>query len=260
MTTTQPRTFAVTLTEPEVHDRDTEHVIRVDDRRIGGIYMGTEGWVSYGPAGYVFGQGSVEIAAEVQVREYAIDPSGYERMQDDLAAEIEREQAEREAYAEDGRRQRAEKRRRQRLGDDEPGPTVLTVPAYHALYAPDAEVQAVSDWLNALGVDYVSAVHEVRVERRADRFALVYERCAFGRDGETQTWVVTVTEPLPQIATPARPDLHALLAEHWPTRYPLVDYGQSTACTACTRAAGPARLPADLVAWPCSMIHEAITG
>src|SRR5206468_1053446 len=194
MTTTARRTFTATLTEPEPHDRDTEHVIRVDGQRIGGIYMGTEGWVSYGPAGYVFGQADVDAAAEVQVCAYAIDPSGFDRMQADAEREAEVEQAEREAYAERQWRERQEARRRERLGDDEPGRTVLTIPAYHALYAPQPEVSAVASWLDACGADYASGVRDARVEQRSGRLALVYERPRFSAHdggGDTETWVVT---------------------------------------------------------------------
>jgi hypothetical protein len=56
------------------------------------------------------------------------------------------------------------------------------------------------------------------------------------RNARTETHVVTLTAEPPPIATPVRPDLHALLDAHWPTRFPLVDYGRSMAVRRGRRA------------------------
>lgn len=151
--------------------------------------------------------------------------------------------------------------RLRRLGDDEPGLTVWTLPAYHALYAPMTEVDAVSAWFAANEITYVSGCHEVRVEQRASRLAAVYEAVcrpwAQGRSLETETRVVTLTTGLPVITTPARPDLHELLEMHWPATFPLIDFGAAAACGHCTREAR-ATLAADMVHWPCPVVAAAM--
>lgn len=249
-----------------------DELILVDGWQIGGSYACTtadrDTWASYGPVGFSLGHPTRQAAVDVQVREYAIDPSVHGRIVGDQLAEEQAERARHDAAEEAVWRQREAERRRARLGDDEPGPTILTVPAYHALYAHQAEVDEVSRWLAANGIEDASGVHEIRVEQRASRQVVVYEVPPFAWATtrtpltETETHVVKLTAAPPQIDTPARPDLHALLEEHWPTRFPLIDYGRSLACSCCTRSwrdLAPRETLTDAVAlWPCDPVAKAI--
>jgi hypothetical protein len=254
-----------------------DSVILVDGRRIGGAYWCSAGdvpdgqrWASYGPAGYSFRHPTREAAEQVQVREYATDPDLYDRINAQAAAEAEAEQAARDA------RDTAEQEQlvRRRLGDDKPGPTVWTLPAYHAIYAPTSETEAVAAWLRDQGVDDASGCHEMRVEQRATRLVLVYEAptalaqlaIAMGQPstGEsrmraTLTHVATVTTVPAAPTAPTRPDLHHLFDDHWPARFPLIDFGRNTVCGACTKHA-KAITTEQMVAWPCPTVAPAISG
>ena len=254
----------------DADDPRGDELILVDGFQIGGTYVCTgetrDTWASYGPAGCSLRHPTRQAAIDVQVREYAIDPSLHDRIVADALAEEQAERARQGARLAEQREQRETERRRARLGDDEPGPTILTVPAYHALYADPDETLRVGQWLDAHGIAEASAIHEIRVEQRATRRVIVYEvpgrSCHTGRDTPTETHVVSLTVDPPRIGTPARPDLHALLEEHWPTRFPLIDYGQSLACPRCTRSrrdlgAGEG-LDDTLAAWPCAPVIEAI--
>jgi hypothetical protein len=248
-----------------------DELIVVNGKRIGGTYVcateATDTWASYGPAGYSFRHPTREAAIAVQVDMYATDPDLYDRINAEEAAEDEAERNRRAAEVAAERERWAAGRRRARLGDDEPGPTILTVPAYHALYADNDETHQVREWLAAHGIEGASAIHEIRVEQRAARRVIAYEAPVLSmrptRETPTQTHVVTLTTEPPTINTPARPDLHNLLDEHWPTLFPLIDHGRSLACAPCTRAqraASPAVAPGDLLAqWPCEPVTEAIS-
>jgi hypothetical protein len=253
-----------------------ESLVLVDGQQIGGVYAGGynpaqsipgwglddggesgENWISWGPRGLSCGHASREAAEIAQVREYAANPDLYDRLnavdRDERAAEAAKREAEIKARYDAWEAER----RRERLGDDEPGPVVWTLPAYHALYADLPEVTAVGEWAGANGAENVSAIHEVRVEQRATRRAIVFESPASRQDG-TETWVVTLKPEPPEITTPPRPDLHGLLDEHWPARFPLIDYGLSMACGKCTREA-KATTEAQMVSWPCPVVASAIS-
>lgn len=248
-----------------------DELILVNDKRIGGTYVchteATDTWASYGPAGYSFRHPTREAAIAVQVNTYATDPDLYDRINAEEAAEDEAERNRQAAEGAAAHERWAAGRRRARLGDDNPGPTILTVPAYHALYADNAETHRVGKWLAAHGIDDASAIHEIRVEQRAARRVIAYEAPVLStrptRETPTETHVVTLTTEPPPINTPARPDLHRLIDEHWPTLFPLIDHGRSLACAPCTRAQralSPAVAPGDLLApWPCEPVTEAIS-
>ena len=208
-----------------------------------------------------------EAAEQAQVREYATNPDLFDRQFAQDRAEREAEQARLDAETDARVAGLEAEERRQRLGDDEPGQTVWTLPAYHVLYAPMAEVDAVAAWFAENGVGYsVVATHEVRVEQRATRRVIVFETTArpyfIARSCRTVARVVTLTTDPPEITTPARPDLHELLEEHWPTRFPLIDFGQSSACGVCTQSVNAKRksstAPYDVVPWPCPDVEAAI--
>lgn len=243
-----------------------DSLILVGGQQIGGAYYCANGlWASYGPCGYASGHRTREAAEQVQVREYATNPDLYDRINADVRAGEEAELARQRA----GQRHRGDQLRRP--GDDEPGQTVWTLPIYHVLHAPMEEVNAVCEWFAANGINGVLTDHEVRVEQRASRRAIVYQTCtaaaswvmALGDRGgcprnlTTETRVVTLATEPPVIAAPARPDLHGLFEQHWPARFPLVDFGVSVACGHCTREAG-ATVPAGMVLWPCSTVRDGI--
>jgi hypothetical protein len=220
-----------------------------------------ESWASWGPRGLSCGHPTREAAEQAQVREYATNPDLYDRR-------IAMEEAGREAAAarqqaqRDAEYERCEAaRRRERLGDDEPGPVIWTLPAFHALYADMTEVNAVSAWIRANGLEHVSGRHEVRVEQRATRRVAVFEKPTAvwnGRSTEsTETHVVTIVTDPPAVTTPARPDLHGLFAEHWPSWFPLIDFGQSVACGKCTQEVH-ATVSEKMVTWPCPTVEQAI--
>lgn len=237
-----------------------DELILVDGWQIGGTYHCADGtWASYGPAGLSRHHDSRQVATDVQVNAYRLDPDGYERLCDEQLAEEAAEAARREAEDQAEQDRLAAERRRGRLGDDEPGPTILIVPAYYALYAPEEETRSIREWLGANGAEDVSAVHEIRVEQRAKRRVIVFERPIRvfrpTKESATETHVVTLTVDPPVVDTPARPDLHALLDEHWPSRFLLIDFGASMACSACTRASGSRTA---VVQWPCEPVAKAI--
>jgi hypothetical protein len=131
-----------------------EFLILVDGCPIGGTYWGEacEGpgtWHSWGPAGLSMGHASREDAEQAQVRAYAVNPDLADRLRADDRREREAEIARQKAES-------AAQDRQRRLGDDEPGPVVWTLPACHALYAPVEEVRAVSTWLADNGVEDLS--------------------------------------------------------------------------------------------------------
>lgn len=256
-----------------------DSLILVDGEQIGGVYFCSynpaeavgwghndgghsgETWTSYGPRGYSFGHPTRETAEETQVREYATNPDLYDRRNEQDRAEKRAEQDRQEAELQQLEDEREEQARRRRLGDDEPGPAVWTLPAYHVLYAPMAEVEAVSKWFTANDLTYVNAIHGVRVEQRATRWAVVYEAVkpqAHSYGSATETHVVTLAERPPVITTPDRPDLHELLKQHWPSRFPLIDFGATMACGHCTREARAAG-SAVLVSWPCPAVDSAVS-
>ncbi|GAA4931993.1 hypothetical protein HD597_012854 [Nonomuraea thailandensis] len=282
------RTFAVTR-RPRYEGYDDLHgtaklapdefLILIDGAEIGGTYwcsynpaasagwgsndggLPGESWASWGPRGLSCGHPTREAAEHAQVREYVTDPDGHDRQAAMARAEQQAEQARRQAEREAEDERREAERRRERLGDDEPGPTVWTLPSYHALYADADEVVAVADWLEANGIEDVSGQHEVRVEQRATRRAAVYEAPLWVWNGRssttTETRVVTLVTDPPTITAPDRPDLHEVFAEHWPARFPLIDFGLSIACAKCTRDA-KATIAEQMAAWPCAVVEKAI--
>lgn len=241
-------------------------LILVDGQQIGGSYWcgadyirDGQRWASYGPAGLSMHHPDRETAEQVQVREYATNPDLYDRVNAQARAERAAEQEAEATRREEAHARAEEARRRRRCGDDEPGPTLWTLPAYHVLYAPEQETQQVREWLAANGIDAASGTHEIRIEQRATRRVVAYEAPESARivtrDTATKTHVVTLVAEPPTIATPARPDLHELLEEHWPTQFPLIDYGRTLACPVCTRAAGSVT---SVVPWPCEKVTAAI--
>lgn len=88
-------------------------------------------------------------------------------------------------------------------------------------------------WLEANEIEDLSCRRGVRVEQRANR-RVVYERCSWVWNGRatsrTETHVVTIVTGPPLVTAPSRPDLHALLDEHQPSQFPLIDFGASVAC------------------------------
>jgi hypothetical protein len=271
------RTFAVSRA-PEHEGYDSLHgskeyapddfLIVVDGEAIGGTYWGGayEGpckWHSWGPAGLSMGHMSREDAEQAQVRAYAINP--------DLSGRLRADER-RRREAEVARREEAwtERDRRRRFGDDEPGPVIWTLPACHHLYAPADEVRAVAAWLADNGIEALSGWQEAHLEQRAGRMALVYEAPTalamlasdLGARGHaladhTETRAATVTTEPPQITVPLRPDLRLVFNDHYPAKFPLIDFGFSIACAACTKAA-KAVIADQMIAWPCDVVEAAI--
>ncbi|MFB4285226.1 hypothetical protein ACBJ59_58895 [Nonomuraea sp. MTCD27] len=206
--------------------------------------------------------GGPQVPEQAQVREYATDPDGYDRQAAMARAEQQAEQAQRQAEREAEEERREAEQRCERLGDDEPGPVVWALPVFFALYADADEVEAVANWLEANGLEDVSGRHEVRVEQRATRRAAVYEAPVWVWNGRssttTETHVVTIVTDPPPITAPDRPDLHEVFAEHWPARFPLVDFGLGIACAKCTRDA-KVTISDQMVPWPYAVVEKAIT-
>jgi hypothetical protein len=272
---TEPRpvgTFAVTR-EPKYADwtdlggPDTpgeDYYLLVDGQRVGGTYWCSDDsipagqkWASWGAAGYSFRHPTREAAEAVQVREYATNPDLCDR----LNADYKREQcAERERRAAEEQARIAEldaARRIEREGDDGPGETVWTLPAYHFLIAADlADVTAVKAWLDAHDLDGVSGVHEIRIEQRLTRRVIVVERARHGWMKQTETWAVTCHTDPPAVDTTARPDLVELITSraHYPARFPLIDFGQDWACGPCTKELGSGT---GMVLWECEAFRKA---
>lgn len=222
-----------------------------------------ESWASWGPRGLSCGHPTREAAEEAQLQEYATDPELYDRLRAIESAENEAEQERREADYEAVIAVIEDEERSKRPGDDEPGPTIWMLPAYHVLYASLDEVNAVCEWFAGNDIHDVAATCAVRVEQRSARKVIVYESptsgaallhaLGAGRSMTTVTRVVTLRTEPPEITTPDRPELHTLLEKHWPSRFPLVDFGQTMACGSCTRD-----VPGmDLVPWPCPAIRAA---
>lgn len=282
----QLRTFEVTRgwKYPEYTGGIEDGLILVDGRRIGGtdwcggpdIPDGRE-WASYGPAGYLYddecGFATREDAEQAQVREYATNPDLFDRINDQAEAELAAERAERERRVDAEHARREAERLRKRLGDDEPGPTIATVPAFHHLYAPYDETVAVADWLAAHDLEgEVSGCHPIRVEQRAERRVIVFEEPTplaqlaaamhqrsthDGRMRFVETRVVTLVADPPPITVPDRPDLVDVFAVHFPTQFPLIDYARDVACGHCTQEAH-ATVPDQMVLWRCPTVTAAI--
>lgn len=236
-----------------------DYLIVVDDAAIGGTYWcgadyvpDRQRWASWGPAGLSMHHPDRETAEQVQIRAYAADPDVVDR----AIAQKQWMAAARQAALQAEAAARAEQHRRRRLGDDLPGPTVWTLPSHHFLFAPEADVAAVFTWLGAHGVDEVSGLHEIRVEQRTARRVTVVERPVAGLASSTatETWVITCAADPPAIDTTPRPDLVAVLAEHFPAKFPLIDYGREYACAACTREHTS---PAAVTPWPCAVFTAA---
>lgn len=236
-----------------------DYLLLVDDRVIGGTYWcgadyipDGQRWASWGPAGLSMRHHDRQDAERVQVRAYAINPDVADRAIADEDREATAERA-RQAAAD---AERAEQLHRERLGDDEPGPNLWVLPSHHLMFAAEENVVAVKAWLDAHDLDEVSGLHEIRVEQRAGRRVIVYERARLWAR-PTETWVVTCLLDPPPVDTTPRPDLIALLTEHDPTRFPLIDYGAQYACSACTRVfTGPAAV----TPWPCPVFTAAREG
>ncbi len=275
------RTFKVTRgwENSEYTGGQEDGVIFVDGRRIGGTYWcgpqpRSRRWASYGPAGALYGERGFptrDAAEAAQVREYATNPDEYDRLNDQANALLAADEAERQArHDAETARLDAEDRLR-RLGDDEPGPTVWTCPAFHHMYAPAREVRLVHSWLRFHGLEgEVSGLHPIRVERRATRTVIVYERptdmvqlaAAMGQNVTHEGWlkavethVTTLVEDPPTITVPDRPDLHPVFAEHRPVKFPLIDFGRNVACSCCTKNSGDVT---SVIAWPCDVVETAI--
>jgi hypothetical protein len=278
------RTFAVSRApEHEGYDRlhgskecaPDDFLIVVDGEAIGGTYWGGayEGpgkWHSWGPAGLSMGHLSREAAEQDQVRAYASNPDLSDRVRAEERRAREAEKARQQAELARREAERAERDRRRRLGDDEPGPVIWALPACHHLYAPVDEVRAVAAWLADNGIKNLSGWQEARLEQRAGRLALVYEaptawaRLAsdFGARGralvdQTETHAATVTTAPPLITVPPRPDLRPVFNDHYPAKFPLIDFGCGIACAACTRAA-KAVVADQMIVWPCEVVETAI--
>jgi hypothetical protein len=254
---------------------EEDSTILVDGQQIGGAYRasyvsgmwgGVDGpitgdrpnWASWGPRGLSFGHRTREDAEQAQVREYVTNPDLYDRLIREDSEQRAAEQAEREARRAAEREAWEAEDRRQRLGDDEPGPTILTIPAYHALYASLAETDAVTAWLAAHGIS-PSAVHDIRVEQRATRRVVVFEASRYGlsaRGTKTETYVVTLTAEPPEITSTPPADAEALFADHWPAKAPLHDFGQGVWCAHCR--AGQVDGEFDRYPWPCPTVEAAI--
>jgi hypothetical protein len=282
------KAFTVTR-KPEHEDYDSLHgsrqfapddfLVVVDGEAIGGTYwgepadkgiyggfaVGDGNWHSWGPAGLSMGHATREDAERAQVRAYALNPDLYDRSRADKEREREAELARKEA-------EWLERDRRRRLGDDEPGPTLWTLPACHHMYGSEDEVQAVCAWLSENGVDNLSGWQDAHLEQRTSRLALVYETPTAMANlvrgmGErsislmdvTETRVATVTTMPPPVMTPPRPDLRPVFNQHYPAQFPLIDFGANIACAACTKAA-KATHSSQMVPWPCAVVTAAIAG
>jgi hypothetical protein len=267
---TEPRTvgtFAVTREAQHADDTDLgsatepggDFYLLVDGRRIGGTYWcfaddfaDGQRWASWGVAGLSRRNRTREDAENVQVREYVTDPSGCDRRLDDYEREQQDERDRREAELAAEEAAWAEARRIKMEGDDGPGETIWTLPPHHALIGELDDVTKVQAWLAAHDLDMVSAAHEIRVEQRATRRVIVVQQARFfGRcPDNTETRAVTLIAEPSAVDTTPRPDLVDMLVDggHWPSRFPLIDFGQTLACSACTRESGD---PTKTVAWPC---------
>lgn len=256
-----------------------DSLLQVDGRTIGGAYWcgsdtvrDGERWASWGVAGLSMGHPTRKAAEQVQADRYATDPDRYNQQIDEDAAESAAEEAAHRARYDAAIEKADEQDRFRRCGADEPGPTVWTLPAFHVFYAPQAELDAVGDWLDANGIES-SGCHPVRVEQRAARKVAVFEKptalaslvmamgqtsSARARVDAVETWVVTLATDPPVITTPDRPDLHDLFLEHWPAQFPLIDYGFRTACGACTKRARATTVD-KMVTWPCPEVAAHIT-
>ncbi len=235
-----------------------DYLILVDGRKIGGTYWCGAGhipdgrrWASWGPAGVVLGQPDRETAERVQVREYACNPDLTDRQ---VAAEARERQARldvREAEdqaAEDGML-------RERLGGDGPGVRAWVLPPMHYLFGSPGDVAAVRSWLDVHELTDVSGDHEIVVEQRAGRRVLVVSRAPYAPwSAQVQQWAVTLVAEPPAVDTMPRPDLVELLETHRPARFPLIDFGQSWACVACTREFGDR---VRVVPWECDVFRAA---
>ena len=233
-----------------------DYLLLIDGKEIGGTYWCSAGdiadgqrWASWGPAGTSLRHPDRQSAEHTQVREYAVNPDVVDRAiaDQERAAEADRARQATEAA------ERAEHRRLDRLGDDEPGPAVWVLPSHHFLYGTEPDVETVTGWLRAHDLDDVNGLHEIRVQQRATRRVIVVER-AHPWSQTTETWAVTCTIDPPQVDTTPRPDLVAMLAEHYPTKFPLIDFGRQYACACCTRALTS---PIAVTPWPCAPFEAA---
>jgi hypothetical protein len=242
-----------------------DYYLLVDGQRIGGTYWCSSDdipagkkWASWGAAGYTLYRPSREAAEAVQVREYVTNPSEFDRINADYERERIAEAERREAERREADAEWAEARRIKREGEDGPGETLWTLPAYHFLVAADlTDVTAVKAWLDAHDLDDVSGVHPIRVEQRRTRRVIVFERGRFGRIGKTtETWAVTCHTDPPAVDTTPRPDLVELITSHahYPARFPLIDFGQDYACGPCTKELGSAT---GMVLWECPAFRAA---
>jgi hypothetical protein len=106
-----------------------DSLILVDGEQIGGVYLCANlTWASYGPLGYVFDYPTREAAERAQLREYVTNPDLFDRLNAEARAERDAEQARRDAEQDARAPAREADDRRRRLGDDEPGPTIWTLP------------------------------------------------------------------------------------------------------------------------------------
>lgn len=240
-----------------------DYILFVDGQRIGGTYWCSatdipdgQRWASWGVAGLSMRHPRREAAEQAQVRAYVANPSLYDRLIADEEKEAAARRAEREAEQEAEWARRDEQRRIEREGADGPGLTVWELPAYHYLIAADlADVHAVKAWLDAHDLEDVSGVHPIRIEQRAERRVIVFEKARFGGlSAKTETWAVTCVQDPPDVDLTPRPDLVELLETHHPVKFPLIDFGQSWACSACTRALGSA---SEIIAWECAVFQRA---
>ncbi|MEU1813226.1 hypothetical protein [Micromonospora aurantiaca (nom. illeg.)] len=220
---------------------DDFHLL-VDDIVIGGTYWcgaddvpDGQRWASWCPAGLSMRHHTRDDAERTQIRAYVANPDVVDRQ----LADNEREaatQAARRAAEHDAR---AQARRADRLGADEPGPNVWTLPSHHFLFGGQDEVAAITRWLNAHQLHRASGEYEIRVEQRAARRVIVVQEIVDGSGRRTQTRVVTCTVDPPPVDTTPRPDLVDLLEQHYPATFPLIDFGHQIACAACTTHTSP---------------------
>lgn len=232
-----------------------DYYLIVDDKVIGSTWWcgadyirNGERWASYGPAGVQMGFRTREAAEAAQVKAYAVNPSEFDRLVEDHDRAQATERARRDEELAVAADARTYTRRAARLGADEPGTTVFTLPAHHHTYGDETEVNTVAGWLEANGVE-ADTRHEIRVEQRAERTVIVFEEPAYANTTETRVITMTVPPPFPQPA--ARPDLAELLTVHSRSLFPLADH-RTVACSSCTPSAGA------LVPWPCPTVLAAI--
>jgi hypothetical protein len=233
-----------------------DYLILVDGKAIGGTYWcgaddipDGQRWASWGPAGLSLRHPDRESAERIQVREYAVNPDVVDRQIAEQERAAQAERARQAAAAAES----AAQRRRDRLGDDAPGPTVWALPSHHVLYGAEQDIATVATWLRAHGIDDADGLHEIRVEQRAHRRVIVFHR-THPWSPTTEAWAVTCTIDPPHVDTTPRPDLVDLLAEHYPTKFPLIDFGRQDACAACTRALTG---PVEVTPWPCAIFTAA---